>query len=57
MKVVVIVLLELQTFATEEDVIPKGTPSKHLRMHLDLFQWKDSHSDRPHIERLDMSRA
>jgi len=38
-------------------VIPKGTPSEHLRMHLDLSRWKDSQSDQSHIERLEMARA
>jgi hypothetical protein len=38
-------------------MIPKGTQSKHLRMHLDLYRWKDSYSDRSHIERQYMARV
>jgi hypothetical protein len=44
-------------FATHKDVIPKGTPSRHLRIHLVLLRWKDSHSDRSHFERLEMAHA
>jgi len=42
-------------FATEKGVIPKGPPSKHLRMHFDLFRRK--HTDQSRIERLEMALA
>jgi hypothetical protein len=48
-------VVRIVNFATSKDVIPKGTPSKHLRMHLDLSGWEDSCSYRSHIERLEMA--
>ena len=40
-----------------EDVIPKGIPSKYLRLHLDLSRRKVSYSDRSYIEKQEMARA
>jgi hypothetical protein len=49
--------VRIGTFATEKGVIPKGPPSKHLRMQFDLFRRKDTQSDRSRIERLEMALA